>query len=225
MAALGSFCVYKQCPFPGKHCNMSNRWRALFPKDDRSNPIVWAILKETGHIATSSRHQSHVRRRMEWSAQPVQAWHPHSPCDSNLCFLASPWKAPAWSSLWDSMLRHPASSLSLHSDRLPLLLMLSRAFVNFCHLFHKAAGGAFSLFPLLFNSTSPFGAIPWACSRCVQDLADNLSCWAPELKAPFFISDQLTQHPRQTTSTISITWRSKRGRRISQSLSVSPQHT
>lgn len=116
LAALGWFCVYKQGPFPGKHCNMSNRWRALFAKDDRSNPIVWAILKETDHIATSSRHQSRVRRRMEWSAQPVQAWHPHSPCDSNLCFLASPWKAPARSSLWDSMLRRPASSLSLHSD-------------------------------------------------------------------------------------------------------------
>lgn len=74
LAAFSWFCVFNQGPFPGKHSNMSNRWRALFPKDNCSNPIIWAILKETGHIVTSSGDQSHVKKRMEWSAWSNQAW-------------------------------------------------------------------------------------------------------------------------------------------------------
>lgn len=53
---------------------------------------------------------------------------------------------------------------------------------------------------------------------------DDISRWVPELRAHFSIPE----HPRQLTSTISIPQGSDRGRRtptLSQSLSVSPQHT
>lgn len=111
LAAFSWFCVYNQGPFPGKHSNMSNRWRALFPKDDCSNPIILGYFE-------GDRLYSNI----QWRSVSCQEK------DGVISLVGSSLEHRAAHGITCSGPQRQAHPC------IPLFPMLSQEFVTFCHL-------------------------------------------------------------------------------------------